>query len=420
MVNVAAGLSPLMRRHLGEPTLALLHQVGQIASRMGVPFYLVGGSVRDLLLDHSPRDLDLVVEGDAAMLASEVARRLSGQALTMSQFGTASVVVEGNRLDLATARKETYARPGALPRVVASTLLEDLGRRDFTINTMAVALSWSSFGTLVDMHGGQADLRGRLVRILHPRSFVDDATRILRAIRYEQRLGFRLEDETALRLGEAVAGGMFDTISGDRLRRELDLLLQEEEPLKPLLRAAGLGVLRGLYAPLDGVPGLHRLVGAEQPDDPLVYLAVIASHLTTKENEAFIKRLNLTSRWAQVVRDTISLRPLLGEVASTTSVVQLCHMLDCLSHSAVKAHTLMEGKSAASEKLRRYLAEYRYVKPSLSGRELLALGVPQGPTVGAVLARLREARLEGRIANRSEEVALVGALLKDPSLTGTS
>jgi tRNA nucleotidyltransferase (CCA-adding enzyme) len=154
--------------------------------------------VRDLLLGHSPKDLDLVVEGDAAMLASEVARKLSGQALTVSQFGTASVIVEGNRLDIATARKETYARPGALPRVVASTLWEDLGRRDFTVNAMAVALSASSFGMLVDMHGGQADLRARLVRILHLRSFVDDATRILRAIRYEQRLGFRLEDETAL------------------------------------------------------------------------------------------------------------------------------------------------------------------------------------------------------------------------------
>jgi tRNA nucleotidyltransferase (CCA-adding enzyme) len=212
---------------------------------------------------------------------------------------------------------------------------------------------------------------------------------------------------------------MFDTISGDRLRRELDLLLQEEEPLKPLLRAASLGVLQGIYAPLDGVPGLQRLVGAAQPDDSLVYLAAVVSHLTAEEGEAFIKRLNLTSRWAQVVRDTIALKPLMQEVASTSSVVQLCRKLDGLSHSAVKARSLLEGKCVAGDKLRSYLSEYRYIKPSLSGRELLALGVPQGPTVGAVLCKLREARLEGKVASRSEEVTLVGALLKDPTLPRT-
>ncbi len=418
VLSMPGDLSLLIEKHVGAQGLALLRDVGGVAARLRMPLFLVGGSVRDLLLNQRPRDLDLVVEGDATALAVEAARELQGQVLSVSQFGTATLLLGRDRLDLATARKEVYLRPGALPTVSPSTISDDLRRRDFTINAMAIALSAESFGALVDVFGGQADLQQRLVRVLHARSFVDDATRILRAIRYEQRLSLRIENETSLLLGEALEAGMMDTISGDRLRHELHLMFQELDPARALLRAASMGVWRALYAPLDDVQGLRRLAGSGiKADEPLLYLAAMSSHLTREEADGFIARLNMPGRWSQVVRDTAALREIVPDLRRTRSIIQLCRLLDDISLAAVQVSALLAEDMDVRERLDRYLSEYRYVRPTLSGRDILALGVPEGPAVGRVLGYLREARLEGRAASRSDEIAIVRSLLADPTLT---
>jgi tRNA nucleotidyltransferase (CCA-adding enzyme) len=202
--------------------LESLRLSGCLAEEQGERLFLVGGAVRDLLMGRASFDLDLAVEEDAIKLAEVLAHQVSGRLVVHSRFGTARVQLAEFRLDFAATRSETYSCPGVLPKVRPDTLEADLIRRDFTINAMALDLSPARWGELVDRYGGWEDLGWRFIRILHPGSFVDDATRIMRAIRYEQRLGFSLEPATARLLRRDRK--MLDGISGDRLRREIELI----------------------------------------------------------------------------------------------------------------------------------------------------------------------------------------------------
>ncbi|MCK5124542.1 MAG: hypothetical protein KAQ82_04875, partial [Dehalococcoidia bacterium] len=190
-------LARQIEQYLPRQLLELVNDISRQAAERGERVYLVGGVVRDLLLGYPNLDLDLVVEGDAVKLAQQVAETSQAKLLAHHRFGTAKLRYENFTMDLATARKETYAKPGALPTVTPGTLKDDLVRRDFSINAMAISLASDDYEELVDPYQGKNDLEHRLIRILHPGSFSNDATRILRAVRYEQRLGFELETLTA-------------------------------------------------------------------------------------------------------------------------------------------------------------------------------------------------------------------------------
>jgi tRNA nucleotidyltransferase (CCA-adding enzyme) len=218
------------------------------------PAYLVGGAVRDLLRGSASVDLDVAVEGDAHAVARALAERLGGEATEHARFGTASVRARELHVDLARTRRETYARPGALPAVAPAPLADDLARRDFTINAMAIGLTGAGAGRLVDPHGGRADLRAGLVRVLHPRSFEDDPTRLLRALRYAARLGFALDPETERRARAAAASGAPRTVSGKRIADELLDLLAEPECAAAVERMRELGLDRALHPALAADP----------------------------------------------------------------------------------------------------------------------------------------------------------------------
>ena len=340
-----------VKASLAASTLTLLEAVVKKASEIPMPLYLVGGCVRDILLGTPVKDLDIVVEGNAALLAFEVSKELSGDVPVYSQFGTAILKVEGQRLDLATARQESYVRPGALPRVTPSTIQEDLGRRDFSINAMAIALSGRRPGRVLDPCRGREDLGHGLLRVLHARSFRDDPTRILRAVRYEQRLNFRVEEETNRLLLEAVQGGALDTVSASRIRRELELMFEEERPHRPLIRCGELGVLRAIHPPLGDGSGVKTLVGQDADDPPLAYLAALSYPMMDPEGEAFVARLRMPSRWAKVVRNTIAVRlksggdpesrPHIGERDLSPS--QLCNFLDQVTPTSVQVRRVVVG-----------------------------------------------------------------------------
>jgi len=247
---MSQNLSSQLGKYLLPPVLALVKIAGREASELGQELYLVGGVVRDLFLGRANFDFDLVVEGEAIKLARKMTKDSQAKLTVHSRFGTAKLNYPGFSLDLATARSETYSKPGALPTVKPGSLKDDLIRRDFSINAMALHLNPQRFGELIDLHHGKDDLERRLIRILHPKSFIDDATRILRAIRYEQRLSFKLESETEKLLRHDVA--MLDTISGDRVRHELELILKEDEPERAIRRAEELGALSQLHPSLKG------------------------------------------------------------------------------------------------------------------------------------------------------------------------
>lgn len=377
--------------------------------------YLVGGSVRDMLMETPPKDMDLVVEGDASLLASMVSTEIGGDFLSHAQFGTATVHLEGHRFDLATARQETYERPGALPAVTPSSIHEDLARRDFSVNAMAIALSGSDAGHLLDPHNGTKDLEQSLVRVLHPKSFIDDATRILRAVRYEQRLRFKLETGTQELMVEALEKGMFDTLSGDRIRRELELMLEEKQPHLPLSRCGELGILRAIYPPLQDGPAMKALAGRITEDVPMAYLAALSYPLTQQEGEAFIHRLPMPSSWARVVRDAIIVRVKTGRDSTDHPYFEdpnllpseICGLLDQYSPTSLEVNGWLSESPTVRKALNSYLTDSRYVKPFLDGDEIVSMGIPKGPLVGQILRELRNARIDGKITTRDEEIRFV-------------
>ena len=345
MTNIASILEP----RLGPPRADLLRSAARAASDLGLSLHLVGGSVRDSLLGQTPTDLDVsytVVPTEASDqpcrrggfetrpdpdVADALAKALGGVASDRSPFGTAKLRAGGVSLDLVMARRETYAAPGALPTVEPGSLADDLARRDFSINAMAVSLSAESWGDLADPFDGAGDLQRRAVRVLHPGSFRDDATRLFRAARYAGRLGFRLEPETERLAREGTS--FIDTISGDRVRHELERIFDEPQAADILRLADGLGLLRAIHPALRPAERPDTIEGERGP----AMLAGLALGLSPHEAEEVSERLNLGSEWSRVVRDTAAVRELLPELEADLAPSRVYRLLHGRHEAAVSA-----------------------------------------------------------------------------------
>lgn len=395
----------------------LMRRACTLAASRGVPIYLVGGAVRDMLLGLPSLDLDLVVEGDAIKIGNELARQTGGKLTTHTRFNTASLVVGDWRLDLVTARAETYARPGTLPTVRSGTIRDDLARRDFTVNALAVNLTPAHDGELVDIYGGLGDLKKKTVRVLHDKSFIDDATRIWRAIRYEQRLGFLIEPATLKLIKRD--NDYLSTISGDRIRHELEAVLREAEPERMLRRAWVLRVLRHIHPALRGDAWLRaRFARARQiapAGHPLqdLYVALLTLRLTESDVEQAIGFLRPARHVAVILREACQLRAGLGGLASRDMTpAQVYSVLHGYSQTAILANLIAGGTAAVRVRIRQYLDKLRYIKPALTGGDLKTMGMAPGPRIQQVLDALLDARLNGTVRTRKQEEALVREWLK--------
>ena len=405
-------LSSKIERQLPVKLVPFIQRAGKIAASQGQELYLVGGVVRDLLLGQTNFDLDLVVEGNAIELAQQLVEINHGKITIHPRFNTAKLQWDKWSIDLATARSETYAKPGALPTVTPGSINNDLFRRDFTINAMAIELNPSHYGELIDRYEGRDDLEHKLIRVLHEKSFTDDATRIWRGLRYEQRLDFQLEATTLKLLKRDIP--MLDTISGDRIRYELECILKEERPEKVLRRAEELGVLPKLSPTLKGNGWLaEKFEQAQQisfPSPPPIglYLAIFAYHLTDEEVEQFMAKFRLPKSLAQMLRDSISLKAKLPALANPeltpNSIYRLLHGY---SLQAVIASSLACDSPIARQHIQLFLDRLRYVKPALTGNDLQKLGIVPGPRMKEILQRLHEARLDGKVTSKQEEVEVV-------------
>lgn len=369
------------------------------------PTYLVGGAVRDLLRGAPFTDIDMCVEGDALAAAAALAERLGGESVGHERFGTATVRAGDLSLDLAATRSETYPFPGALPEVEPAGLAEDLGRRDFTVNAMAIALGEAVLGTLHDPLGGREDLVNGRLRVLHERSFVDDPTRLLRALRYEARLGFAMDAQTERLAREAAVGDAFDGVSGPRVRDELMDLLGEADAPVAVGRMRDLGVAHALHPALD--PDPDRVAGAALgsadtgADPALAALAALCGR-APHELESFVRALSLPAASREAV---------LRATRSGASLTEALHR----DLAASELHALLEneppellavalGLGAPGEPVLRFLSDLRHVRLEITGEDVIGAGVSPSPAVGRALEETLRRKLDGEVAGCEEEL----------------
>ena len=407
------GLLDELDARLSEAEREAIATLAAMARRRRQRLFLAGGSVRDLLLGRSQVDLDISVEGDAIGLARELAQAKAGRLTAHDAFGTASVELAESRVDLARARAETYERPGALPMVRPASIDEDLRRRDFTVNAMALRLTPPKAGMLLDPCDGRTDLERRLIRVLHDRSFQDDATRMLRAVRYEGRLAFRIEGETERLLRRDLS--YLDAISGARLWTELLLIFYEERPGKLLARCQELGILESIHPCLRFDASNEAAMARARGERPVpwdeVCLCLLCLGCRKEDVEALVKRLSLPRRQERALEDYTRLREALPKLSSRRAQPsEITETLEQFTPSAVWATALASENDLVGDRFRLFLRAWRYVKPFLGASALKRMGVPAGPEFGATLRRLRAARLDGETRSREEEIALLEKL----------
>ena len=384
------------------------------------PVYLVGGFVRDMILARPNFDVDLVIAGDALRFAGRFAQAARAGCTRHRRFGTATVLLPGCKVDFATARKETYPYPGSLPVVAPGSLQDDLYRRDFSINTMAVELSGGGgLGSLIDPYRGQDDLRAKKIRVLHDLSFIDDPTRILRAIRFEQRFGFRIEPHTLKLLKESVAGAMLDKVGPQRIRDELILLLKEDDPIKPVWRMRALTGFSFIHPALAVTAKTRSLFknikrrSAGSRQAWLLYYMALIDPLSEKEATGLCEKFAFTKEQRHSIMDYkrsgVKLERSLKKKSLRPSQVYAL----CRPHT--EAALLMVRSGARAGAVRKHVAEYvrRYqgVSTAINGDDLKRLGLEPGPRYEVLLTAVLRARLDGLARTRSGELAYVKKLI---------
>ncbi|MCJ7512255.1 MAG: CBS domain-containing protein [Anaerolineales bacterium] len=438
----AAKLLRKLEQALPASRLALLELVAQQAEEQGTALYIVGGFVRDLLLGLEPVDFDLVVEGDAIALARALSSRFGGKVSSHTRFGTAKWAIDSDDarlrraifagvgadadvpagLDLVAARTEFYTHPTALPSVQRGSIKLDLHRRDFTINTLALRLDGPHRGQLLDPWGGGRDLQSQLIRVLHSISFIDDPTRILRAVRLEQRLGFAIEARTMELLQQAL--GLIPRVSGERLRAELESVFPEPTAGAALGRMAALGVLQAIDPGLGWDErldhGLNDARSFDAPrswqldDGPSLEALVYGLWLFRQEEKAVQRacsRLHFPAAMAEVALQANRLGRTGAAWSGNERPSQLVENLEQVPEaSLIVAWLAMRGTTLAAA-IERYLSQWRRLRPDTDGLRLKSLGLRPGPAYRRILNRLRAARLDGEAASPEDEERILQQLL---------
>lgn len=422
---------------LPENCRSLLRQLGQLADRRGLPIYLVGGVVRDLFLKRTNWDLDVTVEGDGIAFARMVADRYGAGLALFERFGTARLVLpSGLKLDIASTRRESYAEPAQLPDVAPASLSEDLYRRDFTINAMAIQLNGGCRGLLHDPYGGQRDLRAKRIRILHERSFIDDPTRIFRAVRFAQRFGFAWETKTKQLLKQAAATDLIDRLSGPRLCNEILILCREPLPHRSFEQLNKLKLLRFLHPRLTYSSIARGTVRAlpracewwkhhcdqKSIDRAMATFIALLGDAESSAVQAMTDRLMMSKEQMRIVGHAG--KPLLVIVSQLSVPARLqpsaiFTLLRRLSDEALLACLAMQsGRQSrlrlVRARIKNFVQVYRKVAIALRGDDLLRLGLKPGPQIGEMLGGILAAKLDGVVKNKAGERAFVLARLAGP------
>ncbi len=420
-------ISNLMAEQLPRRVNELLREAGRVASDHQYRAYAVGGFIRDLMLRRPNLDIDIVVEGDGIEFAKAFALGYGARVRSYKKFGTAVVIFPDDfKIDVATARLEYYEYPAALPTVELSSLKLDLYRRDFTINTLAVELNPGRLGQLIDYFGAQRDFKDKAIRVLHNYSFVEDPTRVLRAIRYEQRLGFRIGKHTSNLIVNAAKMNLLVQLSGRRLTNELKLILTEEDPAPAVRRMNAYNLMPYLHPDIIYDPAMERLLeeirsvlawydlsfignGCQRW---LVYLLALADSLSSTQLEEFSSRMEFPPRlhtWLLEGREKA-----LGvghEFYRRTNLKpsEIYHLLEVLDSEWLLFLMAKTRQQETRRLISLYFRNLKEVRPKLGGRDLKDMGITPGPIYRKILDRLQDGRLNGEFSSREDEVEFVRA-----------
>ncbi|MBI5664906.1 MAG: CBS domain-containing protein [Nitrospirae bacterium] len=416
--SIGKNLSSLLKSKFPSEIYNLLRLSGEVARDLGFTAYLVGGSVRDLLRGESNLDIDIVIEGDGIAFAQVLGNKLKVKVKTHKRFGTAVIVTDFLKFDVATSRTEYYESPAALPRVETSSIKKDLYRRDFTINTMAVMLNPEQFGKLLDFFGGQRDIKEKTLRILHNLSFIEDPTRAFRAIRFSERFGFTISKHTMNLIKTAVRMDLFNKLSGARMYDELNLLFTETEPLSAINRLHKFDLLKFIHKSLTITPTLKETFTAiqetfawfkllffeEELSKSHLFLMALLNELTPVERNEALKRLYVPLAARKEILGGIEQAEKVLTVLTGASEKEIYKTLMSLDIPTV-LFTMARARDRRQKKaISLYLTTLRKIKPELTGEDLKRMGYAPGPLFRKILTSLLEARLERRIKSRQEEV----------------
>ncbi len=429
--RVLPSLDSVLEKALSPKSRLLLHKIIKEAEKQSLPIYLVGGFVRDLLLGQPSLDLDLVVEGDAIRFGRRLAQLFGGRLVPHKAFGTAGWWLPTLRkplgrhlafIDLISARREIYAQPAALPQVMRAEITADQFRRDFTINTLALALNGLQSGRVLDPWGGLRDLNSRLIRTLHPLSFVDDPTRIFRALRYARRLDFRIETRTLRQLQSALP--KLKLLSGDRLRNELELVLAEQQRVEILQALQFFGVLSQIDKQFRFPPKAAALLAkADNKPPPKIWSLTESSaanlsfvswflHLPPKVVDRITTRLRFTADLHSAV---VAAPRLLAESKNLRPLPpsRLVARLEKEPILAIYALFLEYKGKPLAKVLQNYAKLWRHIQPHADGNTLRKKGLRPGPAYKQILSQLRAARLDGKVRTAKQESALLEKLINE-------
>jgi tRNA nucleotidyltransferase (CCA-adding enzyme) len=401
-----------------------IRDIGHFADGQGAVLYLVGGSVRDMILAQGHMDLDFVVEGDGVGFAASLAQKKRAKVIVHRRFGTATVwFPEGYKVDFASARREVYEKPGALPLVTAGTIHDDLFRRDFTINAMAMCLNFSRFGELVDDFGGQKDLRAGLIRVLHSLSFFDDPTRILRAIRFEQRLGFVLEKGTLAVLREALQCGVLHRVQKHRLKDEMVLIFKEQDPFPALDRLGRLAGFSFITPALRRVSSwrwefteVRRALEAFRLRHPKKHLepyrmalALFFARISFKKAKAVMHDFAFHRTESAGVLSLMNCFPAAKRELRRRSVgaSAVFRVLFPLSLEMVLLLPVLLRSGEVKRRVGIYVEWSSLQRLHVKGEDLLALGLKPGPRYKEILRDLLSAKIDKEVKTREDEIAWV-------------
>lgn len=418
-VHFDDNIDEAMNRNLSPSVLETLRQAGKIGEKMGFQVFTAGGVVRDLLLGHTITDLDIVVEGNGIALAEAIAERTGALVRSYHQFGTSELTFTNNfKVDVATARVEYYEYPAALPQVKSSSLRQDLYRRDFTINAMAVSINSSSFGDLADFFGGREDLHNGLVRVLYNLSFIEDPTRILRAVRFEQRYFMNIEPHTLKLLKSAVRKRVLLKVSNDRLWAEIEYIFAEPEADKMLSRLNDLHIWPQIFPGIKYPEIQHLLKGIndsmmmgwglnKQAESWLPSIITILHRSDRKSAEAICLKYNFNKRQTAKVLITLdSWKEIVDGIHMTTGDVRISFLAQKILELPVDAYPLiltLLDDDLLKQRFKDILAAMKKNKPLLNGKFIKSLGYKPGPIFREALTELWKARLDDLVRNEAEE-----------------